>query len=124
MTKNIAVIGKTTLTADEENELDFLGVLIAQAGHQLVTTSARGTNNTVREGFERQEGKRATVVPSKVFEHAEHAVIYADEALLARLNSAGALNEIDHTILNNVEQLVKFVHLSIEVVARRATSAA
>jgi hypothetical protein len=99
--------------------LDFLGMLIAHRGHQLVTTAAAGTNTAVREGFERQ-GKQATVVTKNAFNGADHAVIYADQPLLERIKTSGATKDIHTTIIQDLSGLVTFNRSILVVLAKNA----
>jgi len=114
----IAVIGKAKVNDTESGELDFLGVLLANAGHTLVTTAASGVNTLVREGYERQ-GVWARVVQSDAISGADHAIIYPDKRLLERIEATGVLATVPHTILLTEDALHKYVRAAIQVVAER-----
>lgn len=116
--KKIAVIGKTRLTPDEDEELDFLGVLLATHGHELITTAASGTNTSVRNGYERQ-GKYAIVVAKNVFAGVDHAIIYPDQRLRDRLAEAAVLTNVKHTYIDGVGELAEFVHAVLVTLAKK-----
>lgn len=81
---DIGIIGKTTITDEELEDLHYLGRCLARFGHRLTSIPTQGTEAAVREGV-KAEGGRTLDLETDVIGTADHTLIYPDERLLRRL---------------------------------------
>lgn len=105
----IGIIGKTTLTEDEIEDLTYLGRCIARLGHTLVSIPTPGTETVVREGM-KAEGGVTVELETDVLGNADHTLVYADDRLLRRLlNVYPSLREMSNVTVLHEGLLVKWV---------------
>lgn len=106
---DLGVIGKTTVTDEESEDLHYLGRCIARFGHRLTSIPTKGTEHAVREGV-KEEGGRTLDLETDVLGTADHTIVYPDERLLRRLLIAypDLRTRQDVTIIEP-EQLSRFI---------------
>lgn len=106
---DIGIIGKTSITDDELEDLHYLGRCLARFGHRLTTIPTPGTENAVREGV-KAEGGRTLDLETDVLGTADHTLVYPDERLLRRLLTAYPdLKERTNVTILTDGQLIGFI---------------
>lgn len=84
--RTIGVVGRANLTEDERTALVEVGAIIAKLNRTVATVPALGTAQAVREGVE-LEGGTLLDLESDVIGQADHTFVFADKALLTRLQA-------------------------------------
>jgi hypothetical protein len=118
----IAFVGKTSVTQSEKDCLSVLGMAIALAGDDLVTTPTGGAAAEVADGFRSAAG-RGAILTNKPILKADRVIFYDDGYMLQ------ALLERDPSpitaiwgLLTSEDRLRTFAEISLYILDEKGTA--